>query len=64
MSDISDEKIERHYGQCDVTLTFKDKAEDIKDTVLWLLLENYRARIEQKALESVAAEPADKHDDS
>ena len=64
MSDISDEKIERHYGKCDVTLTFKDKAEDIKDKVLWLMLENYRARIEQKALESVATEPADKHDDS
>ena len=44
--------------------TFKDKAEDIKDKVLWLMLENYRARIEQKALESVATEPADKHDDS
>jgi hypothetical protein len=29
---------------------------DIKDKVLWLMLENYKARIEQKALEAVAAE--------
>ena len=50
------EKIERRYGECDVTITFKEEAEDIKDKVLWLLLENYKSRIEQKALDAVAAE--------
>jgi hypothetical protein len=39
-----------------VTITFKEEAEDIKDKVLWLMLENYKARIEQKALEAIAAE--------
>ena len=39
-----------------MTLTFKEEAEDIKDKVLWLMLENYKARIEQKALEAVAAD--------
>ncbi len=39
-----------------MTITFKEEAEDIKDKVLWLLLENYKSRIEQKALEAVAAE--------
>ena len=54
--DSLNEKIERRYGECDVTITFKEEAEDINDKVLWLLLENYKSRIEQKALEAVAAE--------
>ena len=42
-------KIERKYGDCDVTITFKESAEDIKDSVLWLMLENYKDRIIQNA---------------
>ena len=38
-----------------MTITFKEKAEDIKEKVLWLMLENYKSRIEQKALEAVSA---------
>ena len=38
-----------------MTITFKEEAVDIKDKVLWLMLENYKARIEQKALEAAAA---------
>lgn len=34
-----------------MTLTFKETAEDIKEQVLWLMLENYKERIAQKALE-------------
>ena len=44
-------KIERRYGDCDVTITFKEKAEDVKDAVLWLMLENYKERISEKAAE-------------
>ena len=44
-------KIERRYGDCDVTITFKEKAEDVKDDVLWLMLENYKERISEKAAE-------------
>lgn len=47
-------KIEKRYGDCDVTITFKENAEDIKDKVLWLMLENYKERISQKAMESVS----------
>ena len=51
-------KIVRNYGGCEVTLTFKETAEDIKEQVLWLMLENYKERIAQKALEdSSAGEP-------
>ncbi len=39
-----------------MTISFKEEAVDIKDKVLWLMLENYKARIEQKALEAVTAE--------
>lgn len=46
-------KIEKRYGDCDVTITFKEIAEDIKDKVLWFMLENYKERISQKAVESV-----------
>ena len=41
-------KIERRYGDCDVTITFKENAEDIKDKILWLLLENYKEHLSQK----------------
>ncbi|SDA32780.1 hypothetical protein SAMN02910447_03581 [Ruminococcus sp. YE71] len=34
-----------------MTLTFKETAEDIKEQLLWLMLENYKERIAQKALE-------------
>ena len=34
-----------------MTLTFKETAEDIKEQVLWLMVENYKERIAQKALE-------------
>ncbi len=40
-----------------MTLTFKETAEDIKEQVLWLMLENYKERIAQKALgDSTAGE--------
>ena len=41
-------KIEHRYGECDVTITFKEKAEDVKDDVLWLMLENYKEHLSQK----------------
>ena len=41
-----------------MTITFKENAEDIKEKVLWLMLENYKSRIEQKALVAVSAEDA------
>ena len=41
-------KIERRYGDCDVTITFKENARDIKDNVLWLIMESYRERLTQK----------------
>ena len=44
-------KIVRRYGECDVTITFKEKAEDVKDDALWLMLENYKERISEKAAE-------------
>ena len=47
-----EKKIVRNYGGCEVTLTFKEAAEDIKEHVLWLMLENYKERIARKALES------------
>lgn len=37
-----------------MTITFKDKAEDIKDKLLWLMIENYKERISHKAMESVS----------
>jgi len=42
-------KIECRYGDCDVTITFKENAGDVKDNVLWLMLENYKERISEKA---------------
>lgn len=38
---------------------FKESAEDIKEKVLWLMLENYKDRILHKALEDVSAEKTD-----
>ena len=61
--DSLNEKIERRYGECDVTITFKENAEDIKEKVLWLMLENYKSRIEQKALEAVSAEDTKEQND-
>lgn len=43
-----------------MTITFKEKAEDIKEKVLWLMLENYKDRISQKAIK-LAAEDASKN---
>ena len=43
-----------------MTITFKEKAEDIKEKVLWLMLENYKERISKKAIE-MAAEDAPKN---
>ena len=43
LSDIP--KIQRRYGDCDVTITFKESADNVKDKVLWLLMENYRERL-------------------
>ena len=45
LSDVP--KIERRYGDCDVTITFKENTDNIKDRVLWLLMESYRERIKQ-----------------
>lgn len=33
------------YDDCDVTIAFKEKAEPIKDKVLWLILESFKERI-------------------
>ena len=44
-------KIVRRYGCCEITISFKENAEDIKDKILWLLLENYKERISEKAAE-------------
>lgn len=44
-------KIERRYGDCDVTITFKETAEDIKDQVLWMMMENYKERISKEAID-------------
>ena len=41
-------KIVRRYGCCDVTISFKENAEDIKDKILWLMLENYKEHLSQK----------------
>ena len=41
-------KIIRRYGCCEVTISFKENAEDIKDKILWLLLENYKEHLSQK----------------
>ena len=41
-------KIVRRYGCCEITISFKENAEDIKDKILWLLLENYKEHLSQK----------------
>jgi hypothetical protein len=46
-------KIEKRYGGCDLTITFKENAENVKEKVLWLMLENYKERIMQKASQAV-----------
>lgn len=33
------------YNDCEVTIAFKDKADPIKDQVLWLILESFKKRI-------------------
>jgi hypothetical protein len=36
-----------------LTITFKENAENVKEKVLWLMLENYKERIMQKASQAV-----------
>lgn len=54
-----EKKVVNNCGGCEVTLVFKESAEDIKEKVLWLMLENYKDRILHKALEDVSAEKTD-----
>ena len=46
----------RRYGECDVTIVFKENARDIKDDVLWLMLENYKERIMNNTLINICEE--------
>ncbi|WP_164489217.1 hypothetical protein [Ruminococcus sp. Marseille-P6503] len=39
-------EITEMFNDCEVTIAFKNKAEPIKDQVLWLILESFKERIE------------------
>lgn len=38
-------EITEMYDDCEITIAFKNKAEPIKDQVLWLILESFKERI-------------------
>ncbi len=40
-----EKKIERRYGQCDVTITFKGSNPKLKDDLLALLCDSFEKRI-------------------
>ncbi len=40
--------LKRKYDGCEVALIFKEHNPEVKDKVLWLLLEDYQARISEK----------------
>lgn len=48
------EKIVRDIGRCEVTITFKGhNDEDVKDKVMWLLLESYCERINEPLYQEI-----------
>ncbi len=48
------EKIVRDIGGCEVTITFKGhNDEDVKDKVMWLLLESYCERINEPLYQEI-----------
>lgn len=38
-------RINRQINGCEIIITFKPQSEDIKDKVLWLILECFKSRI-------------------
>ncbi len=54
------EKIVREIGGCEVTITFKGHNDEVKDKVLWQLMENYMARITEESKQIVLTEPIPK----
>lgn len=48
------EKIVRNISGCEVTITFKGHSnEDVKDKVMWLLLESYCERINEPLYQEI-----------
>jgi|GEM_PF-4720586 len=39
------EKIIRQVGDCKVTITFGDSNPDLKENLMWAMMENYKKRI-------------------
>ena len=40
--------IKENYNGCEVRIFFKPQAEDIKDKVLWLILECFKSRLKKE----------------
>ena len=40
--------IKENYNGCEVRIFFKPQAEDIKDKVLWLILECFKSRLKNE----------------
>ena len=43
------EKIIRQVGDCKVNITFGDSNPELKDEILWSMMENYKNRITEQA---------------
>ena len=43
------EKIIRQIGGCKVNITFGDNNPELKDEILWSMMENYKNRITEQA---------------
>lgn len=43
------EKIIRQVGGCKVNITFSDSNPELKDEILWSMMENYKKRITEQA---------------
>ena len=43
------EKIIRQIGGCKVNITFGDSNPELKDEILWSMMENYKKRITEQA---------------
>jgi len=46
---LMNEKIIRQVGGCKVNITFSDSNPELKDEILWSMMENYKKRITEQA---------------
>lgn len=42
---MNNRQIKKIYGGCEVTISFGERNPNVRDTVLWLMTENYLDRI-------------------